>query len=136
MSLRRRGIGLSVGAALSLTSCGVLGLTGDCTSIGCTSGLTVHLPVLPVGAYTVEVFLTEIGDGESTLAYTCAVGVQCTQDVFFPDIVISHAIVRVTTAADSRVTTVPQVTYATSHPNGTHCPPECRKATIVAQLPA
>jgi hypothetical protein len=131
-----RHVGSCISAALSLTSCGVLGLTGDCTTIGCTSGLTVHLPVLPAGAYTIEIFLAGISGGGPALAYTCAGGPQCTQDVFFSDIVINHATVRVATAVGSRITEIPTVTYETSRPNGPHCAPECRNATITAQLPA
>lgn len=133
MPLRR--VGYYISAALSLTSCGVLGLTGDCTAIGCTSGLTVHLPVLPAGAYTIEVLVAGTGDGGPTYAYTCAGGPQCRQDVFFPELVLSHPIVRVTTSVGSRLTEIPNLTYETSRPNGPDCAPECRTATITAQLP-
>lgn len=132
-SLRRGGI--CINAALTLAGCGVLGLTGDCTLIGCFSGLTVHLPALPAGAYTIEVLVTGTGDGGPSYTYSCAGGPQCKQDVLFPELILSHPNIRVTTSAGSRITEISNLSYDTVRPNGEHCTPTCRQATVTAELP-
>ena len=124
---------LLLGATLA-AGCDTLGI-GDhvCTEIGCSDGITVHLPTLPAGPYTVELVVGP-GDGPS-YAYNCAGGSNCQQDIFFPELVLDRIVVRVTTSLGSRLTEISNPVYVTTRPNGPDCPPECRQITVTAQLP-
>ena len=117
------------------TGCDALGV-GDkaCTEIGCSDGITVHLPAVPTGPYRVEIL---VGSGPSgvSYAYECAGGPTCQQDIFFPELVLDRIIVKVTSPLGSRLTEISNPVYVTSQPNGPDCPPLCRQATVTAQLP-
>ena len=115
--------------------CDTLGIgSHSCTEIGCTDGITVHLPALPTGPYRVEIV---VGSGPSGLsyAYDCAGGPTCQQDIFFPELVLDRIIVKVTTPLGSRLTEIANPAYVTLQPNGPDCPPLCRQASVTAQLP-
>ncbi len=103
-----------------------------CTEIGCSSGLTVHLPSVPTGAYKVELLFPM-----SDVAYTyeCPGTGACKQDIFFETYVFETAIVRVTTTNGVRTTTVSNITYVAHRPNGPDCPPLCIVATVSVPLP-
>ena len=101
-------------ALLSLAAgCDVLGIgSTQCTLIGCTDGITVHLTALPTGPYRGEI----LGSGPDGLSYT-------------------YDIVGVTTPLGTRYTEIANPVYTTSGPNGQDCPPICRQASVTAQLP-
>jgi hypothetical protein len=125
-------------AAVLAAACNALG-TGEgpiCTDIGCTSGITVHLPALPSGPYEVEILVGGTGSGGLSYAYECVGGPSCQQDVFFPELVLDRIIVRVTTPAGSRLTEIANPMYVTARPNGPNCPPVCRQARVTADLPS
>jgi hypothetical protein len=129
---------LRFGAALlaftTATGCNTLGIgSRHCTEIGCTDGITVHLPVVPTGSYTVEIVVG--GGGGLSYAYDCAGGPPCQQDIFFPELVLDRIIVKVTTSLGSRQTEIANPVNVTSQPNGPDCPPLCRQAWVTAQLP-
>jgi hypothetical protein len=67
--------------------------------------------------------------------YACAGGPGCQQDIFFPELVLEHIIVRVTTSLGSMNTEIANPVYTTSRPNGPDCPPVCRQILVNAQLP-
>jgi len=124
-------------AAVLLAGCNPLGL-GDgpfCTEIGCSDGITVHLPVVPAGPYKVEILVGGTGGGGLSYAYECTGGPSCQQDIFFPELVLDRIIVRVTSGLGSRLTEIVNPVYTTSRPNGPDCPPLCRQALVTAQLP-
>jgi hypothetical protein len=117
------------------TGCDSLGSgDGECTEIGCSDGITVHLPAVPDGPYRVEII---VGSGPSGLsyAYECAGGPTCQQDIFFPELVLDRIVVKVTSSLGSRTTEITNPVYVTSQPNGPDCPPLCRQTSVTAQLP-
>jgi hypothetical protein len=129
--------GLSIVAAVgALASCGIVGPSADkvCTLIGCSSGLTVHLAARPVGTYRVEVFSSYPGQ-QPAYIYECSAIATCPQDIFFQDLIVDHPFVRVTTSVGTRTTEVTKVPYADFYPNGAHCGPPCRNATITVEIP-
>lgn len=124
-------------ALLALAAgCDVLGVAAspNCTEIGCSDGITVHLTELPIGPYRVEI-LVGSGQGGLSYAYACAGGSTCLQDIFFPELVLDRILVRVTTPLGTRDTEIANPVYATVRPNGEDCPPLCRQASVTAQLP-
>lgn len=129
------------GAGLLLTAflaagCEYRDLGGPiCTEIGCSDGITVHLPVVPAGTYKVEIVIPGTGSGGPSYAYECAGGAGCQQDIFFPGLALNRITVRVTTALGSRLTEITDPVYVTAQPNGPDCPPLCRQATVTALLP-
>lgn len=118
------------------TGCDTLGVAAgpNCTEIGCSDGITVHLTELPIGPYRVEI-LVGSGQGGLSYAYVCAGGSMCLQDIFFPELRPERLIVRVTTPDGTRDTEISNPVYATVRPNGEDCPPLCLQATVTAQLP-
>jgi hypothetical protein len=118
------------------TGCDTLGVAPDpnCTEIGCTDGISVHLTALPTSPYRVEI-LVGSGPGGLSYAYDCAGGSACLQDIFFPELVLDRIIVRVITSLGSRDSEISNPVYATLRPNGPDCPPLCLQATVTAQLP-
>ena len=104
-----------------------------CTLVGCDSGTTVHLAALPSGPFQIAVRFPGVHD--VAYIYDCGPNAECRQDVFFPGLVAFRLYVTVTAAGRTRVTEVWQIPYTSSRPNGPHCEPECRRATITAQIP-
>lgn len=120
-----------VGAA---TACS--GLDEACTQIGCLSGLTVSLSSVPIGAYSVEV----IPEGPAGTARTYRVDCggsapSCGSQVYFQDLFIERAQVRVVTSLGTVTQSVGPVRYVTSYPNGRQCEPACRRATVNVGVP-
>ena len=60
----------------------------------------------------------------------------CQQDVFFIGLIADRLFVRVTAATGSVLTEIANVPYVSSRPNGPHCDPDCRQATVTVQVPA
>ena len=118
----------AISGALLLEAC-----HGDCTLLGCSSGLTIHLPSLPTGAYSVEVVVSD-GNGPRYI-YECNSAPNCLQDVFFLGLRIDHPIIRVITTKGSRTTEIPNLKYRAVYPNGEDCGGACYVATVTAQLP-
>ncbi len=116
-----------------LSSCSAIFESG-CTLIGCESGVTVHLIVHPTAAFRVEVFARS-PDQQPAYVFDCPNANQCGQDIFFPGLVADHLFVRVWVGTSSRITEITQVEYHSSRPNGSDCPPDCRQATITADVP-
>ena len=108
-------------------------VTRVCTSVGCTSGVTVHLTVLPSQPFRVEVS----APGSDVLyVFDCTDnGSRCRQDILFPDLIADHLLVTVHVGSASRATEIMQVTYTHSHPNGPSCPPDCQTADVTAATP-
>ena len=106
----------------------------ECTLVGCSSGIVVHLPSRM--ATTFRVYLAPAGGSYgTTYSYDCTRPNECLQDIMFPDIITESARVTVTTPAGSRLTEIPHLLYTRTTPNGPRCGPECRRATILALLP-
>lgn len=110
------------------------GCSTGCSLVGCVSGLRVHLAALPTGAFQVAVLVDGVVQDAPAEA-TCAGTTVCYQDILFTTTASERVSVRVTTATGSRVTEIANITYAKSRPNGSGCDPECRNATVTAQLP-
>lgn len=131
MTLRRALITASVVGAVTACS----SPAEVCTLIGCSSGLTVQLTSPPVGAYSVEI-LPDAPAGNATYRVECGgAAPPCAAEVFFPDLIVSSARVRVTTTLGTVTHDVGPVTYRTSFPNGPQCDPGCRRATVTVGIP-
>lgn len=121
-----------------LTACALSGIacadaTMVCTLIGCESGITVHLASLPNGPFRVDV--KPSGANDVAYVYECSDAAQCRQDIFFAGLITDHLTVTVQVGAASRDTEAVQVQYASHRPNGPNCEPDCRTATVTAQVP-
>lgn len=104
-----------------------------CQLVGCINGLTVQLASLPTEPYTVE--LRVPGAQEPFYTYECDGGSSCETAIHSPLQTLSHMSIRVTTVTGSLVTEVPKIDYAVTWPNGRDCPPPCRHATVIAEVP-
>lgn len=105
-------------------------VTGDCTLIGCSSGLMVSFATQPTMAYKVEV---NSGVGGSTYTFDCPDPSRCSS-AFFPDYLPDRVFITVTTLRGSqRTEATPQ--YQVHEPNGASCPPSCRNGQVTVALP-
>lgn len=105
-----------------------------CTAIGDSTGLTVELPSIPTGAYTVEVLVRS--SSPVSYVYRCDGGPACRNSrAFFPGLVAPYASVRVTTTVGVRTTDYSGINYTDSYPNGPSCAPRSSTATVTAALP-
>ena len=119
-----------------LSACGSESLT--CTLIGDNTGLTVELPSLPVGPYSVEVLVPRSTSSlPVTYVFRCDGGQLCrTTRVFFPELITRTPTIIVTTTAGSRTTRLTRaIQYDESYPNGRACEPRVLTATVTADLP-
>jgi hypothetical protein len=119
-----------VTALAGLAGCNSLG----CSLIGCQNGLTVRLSQTPAVSFRVELRVTS-PTAQPAYVYDCANPALCAEGVFFPDFSGEHAFVTVVTAAGTRTTEITRIEYRISRPNGPDCPPECRQATVTADVP-
>jgi hypothetical protein len=120
----------SLSAACVALLAGCNGFDGLCTLVDCDSGLLVQLAQTPTGPYRIEVWLP--GD-DSTQVFECANPATC-GNAFFADFTPKSVVIRVITDAGVRQETA-QPTYSVSQPNGPHCEPTCRNATVTVPLP-
>jgi hypothetical protein len=107
---------------------------GVCTLLGCYDGIIVHLAAMPSGPFQIEARPTG-AEGATAYVYKCDQALPCQQDVFFSNLIADHIFVTVLTAGHRRETEIFPISYTTSHPNGPHCEPACRRATVTAQIP-
>ena len=119
--------------ACVVSSIACSGATMVCTQIGCESGITVHLASLPNGPFRVDV--KPRGAADVAYVYECSDVAHCRQDIFFAGLITDYLIVTVQVGAASRDTEAVQVQYASHRPNGPNCEPDCRTATVTAQVP-
>jgi hypothetical protein len=119
---------------IDLSGIACSGLTTVCTLLGCESGVTVHLASLPGGPFRVEV--RPRGAGDAVYVFECNVGASCRQVVFFAGLITDYLVVTVKVAGAVRDTEITQVTYVSHRPNGPNCEPDCRTASVIAQVPA
>ena len=121
---------LSLGAACAALLAGCSGFGGICTLVDCDSGLGVVFAQTPTGPYRVEVFTHEDGPH---YVFDCENPPQCgyARFVDFTPVLVT---IRVTTAAGTREqTALPK--YSVDRPNGPHCEPTCKWATVTVALP-
>jgi hypothetical protein len=120
-------------SAGALSSIACSGVTTVCTLIGCESGITVHLASLPSGPFRVDV--KPRGAGDVAYVFECSDAMHCRQDIFFAGLITDYVVVTVHVGAATRDTEVVQVQYTSHRPNGPNCEPDCRTATVTAQIP-
>ena len=125
---------LVVSTLAALAGCNFTGLHA-CTLIGCQNGLTVRLSATPAAPFRVELRVTS-STSQPVYVYDCSNVERCAQGVFFPDFSGEQAFVSVVTDAGTRTTEITRIQYRVSRPNGPNCPPECRQATVTADVPA
>ena len=104
-----------------------------CTLVGCSEGLTVRLTSQPTEPYRIELFTP--GAQQPFHSYECDGGEGCSQGTHSSRLTVSQILVRVTTAAGSLFTEVPNVVYRKTYPNGRGCDPPCLSATVTAEVP-
>jgi len=110
--------------------------TQYCTLIGCRSGLQVRLTTAPAGAFSVEILPYSSGGQQLTYRIDCGGSAPpCGSQVFFPDLIIERAQIRVVTTRGTVTHSVDEVKYETSYPNGRQCAPACQSATVTVSTP-
>ena len=114
---------LTMAAAVLTLGCG---LTTVCTLAACSSGLIVKILNPPAGSLTVQ---ARVLNGASMYSAECPGADGCTDTVFFSDFTPDRVQITVTTTAGTHVQEV-SPTYANVQPNGSHCAPTCRQATV------
>ena len=117
-----------------LGGCGALA-PGACTLIGCQDGLMVQLATVPSGDFRVELRATS-PTSQPVYVFVCGSNTSCQHGVFFPGYGEDQAFVTVVTSAGARTTEVTGIRYRLTRPNGPNCPPECRQATVAADVPS
>ena len=111
--------------ALGALSCTI---SSVCTLVGCESGLRVQIQNAPPGPLSVVAVDAHAPTAEYSV--NCPGVTGCTSEVFFGDFTPESVGLTITTTAGTRhVHATP--TYQTSQPNGPHCAPTCRAATVV-----
>jgi hypothetical protein len=107
-----------------------------CTLIGCSSGLAVNLSSAPVGAFSVEILPDAPIGNPPTYRVECGGSApECGAQVFFPDLIIERAQVRIVTTLGTVTHPIGPVQYGTAYPNGRQCSPACRRATVTVGIP-
>jgi hypothetical protein len=101
------------------------GVTTVCTLIGCDSGLTVRVTNAPDGPLSV---VAVVPPSQAQFTATCPLATGC-NSVFFSDFTPERVDLTITTTDGTRQVEVTP-TYTTSQPNGPHCAPTCRNATV------
>ena len=123
---------LVVLGATSVIACSHAEVTVPCPLLACESGVIAHLASLPAAAFRVDI--TPRGSSGVVYSYSCAAASKCTQDIFFPGLVLDNFTVVVTVGASTRSSDIAP-TYVTNQPNGPNCPPTCRTATVNVAVP-
>ncbi len=122
----RRGLGFVVAAAAAfLAACEGVGV---CTQIGCDSGLLVQVQEAVPDTLTI----TADAPGLAAQTVVCTTA-SCAQYVFLRDFTPASVTLTVKGAGVDIVRNV-QPAYRVSQPNGPHCPPTCRQATVQIQV--
>jgi len=113
------------------TGCGnPFGATA-CFEIGCDSGIRLTFDAPPPAGTIIEL------DSSSGFPWRleCGVDWNCDFDPFFYGFTPEHVTVRVVTST-GEVTASVRPKYLKFQPNGEDCPPTCRVASIMIELPA
>lgn len=106
----------------------------ECTVVGCVNGVRVHLESQPTTSYSVQA--RPIGSADTVQIFVCQTrGSDCGNDVYFFNMHPPEVEITVTVGSASKVTYIVNIAYTKSRPNGSDCPPECRDATVTAQVP-
>lgn len=109
---------------------------GDCTLIGCYSGLSVVLGSTPTGTVTIEVLpASHTGVAPVTLPFACHPTGGCRPTVLFEGMLVRDFTVRVTTTDGVLETQFRNVAYRRHQPNGDGCEPVCWDASVTVELP-
>ena len=105
-----------------------------CTTIGCVTGLTVHINQKPAGAFRVEVFASAT-DAQPLATYDCT-DANCGPDTQFSTLYPANAYIKVTMSVGVRATQFSNIAYITTpNPNGPRCGEPCRHATVTVDAP-
>jgi len=120
----------SLAAACVALFAGCSGITGICTLVDCDSGLFVQLAQTPTGPYRIEVFS---GEDTPDHVFDCENPSLCYPK--FIDYTPELVKIRVTTSAGTREQTA-KPKYSVWRPNGPHCEPACKSATVTVALPS
>ena len=95
------------------------------------SGLMVSFATPPSGLLRVEVY-AQAPDQQPAYTYDCTMET-CYDAVFFPDLMLEHGYVRVTSSTGGRLTEI-RPTYASHRSNGADCPPVCRSTSVTVPV--
>jgi hypothetical protein len=105
-----------------LLGCDSMFGSGDCTLIGCDSGVEVRFSG-PVPA-VFEIGLTPAGGDERVISCEHAVAGWCVDGVFFENVTATEAVLHVRWEEGS-ITQAVQLEYERFQPNGPRCGPLC-----------
>lgn len=106
------------------------GCHGDCTLIGCYSGLAIRFATPPTAPFHVEAASPDSGPR----SYDCSNNTGCRAEPNITGYVPQTVTLTVTYQGRSTTTTVRPL-YQESAPNGKGCSPTCRQATVTLPLP-
>jgi len=106
------------------------GCNGDCTLLGCTSGLTIAFATPPTSAFHISATV----DGAGSFDYDCADISRCNTSPTLAGFTPGRATITVTYQGRSASTQVNPV-YQTVYPNGKDCGGGCTEATVSLALP-
>jgi hypothetical protein len=127
--------GALVAFALLPSTSGCESPTGACTSIGCASGLMVHLDELPSAPFRLELSAL-IPDEQPLYRYDCPEGAAaCAQDIFFAGLIAPRVWARITTPAGSVLHEIINHDYVEHRLNGPGCGVTCRVAQVTVATP-
>ena len=106
--------------ALGLVSCSMFDEMTVCTTEGCPGGHGLWVQVAPTVTNNIRVEVFPQGANQHrTYVHTCS-GAQCDQMIFFDDLIVERATVRVTTDAGVKETEI-RPAYSRTFPNGPDC---------------
>ena len=124
---------LVVIGATAIMACGRADVTIPCPLLACESGVTIHLSSAPNGPFRIDI--TPLSPISVVYSIDCNAAARCGQDVFFPGLVADRFTITVTVGSTTQKTDV-TAEHTSFRPNGPNCPPDCRKATVSARVPA
>src|SRR5262249_27905176 len=106
------------------------GCNGDCTLLGCTSGLIVAFATAPTSAFHISATV----DGAGSFDYDCADVSRCNTSPTLAGFTPARATITVTYQGRSASTQV-NPAYRTVYPNRKDCGGGCSQATVSLALP-
>jgi hypothetical protein len=133
VSLMRAALPLSAVALLTSAGAGCTNPFGSlsCTLIGCLDGLHVQFDSPPPDGTVIEV---NGSDGMPTIMHVVCGATNCDFGLYFEGYTPPYLTVHVVTPTGEGISTY-EPKYVKSQPNGEDCPPTCRSATVLVELP-
>lgn len=124
----------AVSVLVGLTGCCDINFWHACTQMACVDHLNIQFATIPTAPARIELRLYSPADPVAYV-YDCKDALSCLSAAGFPGFTPDRVFVTVITTAGKRTTEFRDIAYAKYRPNGHHCNPVCRSATLRVDVP-